>query len=251
MVEGASIRKGLKDLPNKKISIVNYSGSGKTKGVALTLFRGGILFTVVVLLWPILMTASEITGTVEEQLLQISESPGLFMANFFWASLIAPSILVLMLTFARYTETRKQTPLIYCLSLLFLSGYFVFVSISYVSQYAYLPRLLAEGNIELAVTWYFGNEFSRPYLFNQLGYSLFGIAAILIGYKMFHEPLLPRLIGIVLWASGLLCLLALLGLILHIEGQGLISVLSGLLTVPVGIMSILWGRKLLQGKGVL
>jgi len=163
-----------------------------------------------------------------------------------WASLIAPSILVLMLTFARYTETRKQTPLIYRLSLLFLAGYFVFVSISYVSQYVYLPRLLAVGNIELATAWYFGNEFSRPYFFNQLGYFLFGIAAIMIGYKMFFEPLLPRLIGIVLWASGLLCLIAFFGLILRIEGQGLISVLSGLLTLPVGIMSILWGRKLLQ-----
>ena len=233
-------------MPNKKTNIDCYSGKGRTKSVALALFRGGIFFTVVVLLWPVLMTASEITGSVEEQLLQISEAPGLFMANFFWASLIAPSILVLLLTFARYTEIRKQTPFIYHFSLLFLAGYFVFVSISYVSQYAYLPRLLAEGNTDLAVAWYFGDESSRPYFFNQLGYSLFGIAAILIGYKMLHEPLLPRLIGIVLWVSGLLCLLAFLGLILHIPGQGLISILSGLLTLPVGIMSILWGRKLLQ-----
>jgi hypothetical protein len=235
-------------LPNKNINIDHYSGTGGTEGIALTLFRGGILFTLVVLLWPVLMTASEVTGSVEEQLRQISEAPGLFRANFFWASLIAPSILVLMLTFARYTETRKHTPLIYRLSLLFLTGYFVFVSISYVSQYTYLPRLLADGNIDLALAWYFGNESSRPYFFNQLGYSLFGIAAILIGYKMFYESLLPRLIGIVLWASGLLCLLAFLGLILHIPGQGLISILSGLLTLPVGIMAILWGRKLLQGN---
>jgi hypothetical protein len=246
LVEESSIGKGAPALSKRKNNIVNGSFTGRTDNTALTLFRGGIFFTVVVLLWPILMTASEVKGSVEAQLLQISEAPGLFMANFFWASLIAPSILVLMLTFARYTETRKQTPLIYRFSLLFLAGYFVFVSISYVSQYAYLPRLLAEGNIELAAAWYFGNESSRPYFFNQLGYSLFGIAAILIGYKMFYEPLLPRLIGIVLWASGLLCLLAFLGLILQIEGQGLVSVLSGLLTLPVGIMSILWGRKLLQ-----
>jgi hypothetical protein len=235
-------------MPNKKTNIDCYSGKGRTKSVALALFRGGIFFTVVVLLWPVLMTASEITGSVEEQLLQISEAPGLFMANFFWASLIAPSILVLLLTFARYTKIRKQTPFIYHFSLLFLAGYFVFVSISYVSQYAYLPRLLAEGNTDLAVAWYFGDASSRPYFLNQLGYSLFGIAAILIGYKMFNEPLLPRLIGIVLWASGLLCLLAFLGLILLIPGQGLVSILSGLLTLPVGIMSILWGRKLLQEK---
>jgi hypothetical protein len=248
LVEEASIGKGPADLPNKKNNNDYYSDTGGTEGVALALFRGGIVFTVVVLLWPVLMTASEITGSVEEQLRQISETPGLFMVNFFWASLIAPSILILMLTFARYTEIRKQTPLIYRLSLLFLAGYFVFVSISYVSQYAYLPRLLAEGNIELTLAWYFGNESSRPYFFNQLGYSLFGIAAILIGYKLFYGPVLPRLIGIVLWASGLLCLLAFLGLVLHIAGQGLISILSGLLTLPVGLMSILWGRKLLQEK---
>ncbi len=235
-------------MPNKNTNIDYNTGTGRTKSTALTLFRGGIFFTLVVLLWPVLMTASEITGSVEEQLWQISEAPGLFMANFFWASLIAPTILVLMLTFTRYTETRKQSPLKYRLSLLFLAGYFVIVSISYVSQYTYLPHLLAEGNIDLAVAWYFGNESSRPYFFNQLGYSLFGIAAILIGYKLFHEPLLPKLIGIVLWASGLLCLLAFLGLILNIPGQGLISILSGLLTLPVGIMSIVWGRKLLQEK---
>jgi hypothetical protein len=44
------------------------------------------------------MTASAVTGSIEEQLSQISASPGLFMANFFWASLIALSILILMLT---------------------------------------------------------------------------------------------------------------------------------------------------------
>ena len=161
--EGDFERKGAPDLSNKQNENVNYSGSTGTERTALTLFRGGILFTLVVILWPVLMTASEVTGSIEEQLRQISEAPGLFMANFFWASLIAPSILVLMLTFARYAETRRQTPLTYHLSLFFLAGYFVFVSISYMSQYLFLPRLLTEGNIEMAVTWYFGNELSRPY----------------------------------------------------------------------------------------
>ena len=246
MIEVDYIGQGTPDLSNKQNENINYSGNTKTEKIALTLFRGGIFFTLAVLLWPVLMTASEVTGSIEEQLRQISEAPGLFIANFFWASLIAPSILVLMLTFARYTETRKQTPITYRLCLFFLAGYFIFVSISYMSQYLYFPRLLAEGNIEMAVAWYFGNELSRPYFLNQLGYFLFGIAAIIIGFRLFFEPLLPRLIGITLWASGLLCLFAFLGLILNIEWQGLISIFSGLLTLPMGILSIIWGRKKLQ-----
>lgn len=233
-------------MSNKQNENVNYSGNTKTEKIALTLFRGGIFFTLVVLLWPVLMTASEVTGSVEDQLRQVSEDPGLFMGNFFWASLIAPSILVLMLTFARYAEIRKQTSLAYRISLFFLAGYLILVSMSYMSQYLYLPRLLAEGNIEMAIAWYFNNDLSRPYFLNQLGYFLFGIAALIIGFRLFFEPLLPRLIGITLWASGLLCLFAFLGLILHIEWQGLVSVFSGLLTLPVGVMSIIWGRKMLQ-----
>jgi len=73
---------------------------------------------------------------------------------------------------------------------------------------------------------------------------VFGIAAIIIGHRLFFEPLLPRLIGIILWVSGLLCFFAFLGLILHIEWQGIVSVFSGLLTLPVGILSIIWGRKM-------
>ena len=231
-------------MPNKQSSIICLPSAGGTGRIASTLFRGGVIFTVIILLWPVLMIASEVTGSIEEQLSQISETPGLYMTNFFWASLIAPSILILMLAFARYVETRKQKPVTYRLSLIFLTGYLVFVSISYMSQYLYLPRLLAEGNIENAVAWYFGNELSRPYFFNQSGYFLFGIAALLIGYRLFFEPLLPKLIGIMLWISGLLCLFAFIGLLLNIEGQGLVSVFSGLLTLPVGVLSIIWGRKM-------
>jgi hypothetical protein len=83
LVEESSIGKGAPALSKRKNNIVNGSFTGRTDNTALTLFRGGIFFTLVVLLWPILMTASEVTGSVEAQLLQISEAPGLFMANFF------------------------------------------------------------------------------------------------------------------------------------------------------------------------
>lgn len=212
---------------------------------AKALFWGGIVFTLIVAIWPVLMVASDLQGTVEEQLTQIAEAPGLFMANFFIASLIAPALVALMLTFTS-VKLEKTTPLLDRIGSLFLGGYFVLVTLSYTAQYAFLPRLLAAGEMELAKLWFFEGPASIPYYLNQLGYALFGASAFFIGYKLLFEGGAPRLIGIALWVSGLLSWMAFFGLALQIEPQGLLSILSGLLTLPVGIMSILWGRKLLR-----
>ena len=213
------------------------------KDGAYTLFWGGIFFTVVVLLWPILMAVSELQGQVAEQLQQIGQEPGLYMANFFVASLIAPAILVLMITFAFAVDTGRRVPVFDYVGAVFLAAYAVLVSVSYTSQYAYLPRLLAAGEMETAMLWYFGCRLSVPYFLNQLGYASFGIAALLIAYKLLYERGIPRVIGILLWISALLSLAAFAGLAFQIEAQGVLSIISGLLTLPMGVLSINWGKK--------
>ncbi len=75
--------------------------------------------------------------------------------------------------------------------------------------------------------------------------SLTPALALFIAYKLLFERGVARIMGIFLWASALLSLAAFAGLALQIEAQGFISVISGLLTLPVGILSIFWGKKLL------
>ena len=222
------------------------SETRKNQRGAAALFWGGMFFTVIVMLWPILMVISEVQGTVDEQLLQILQTPRLYMANFLVASLIAPALLFLMLTFAFAVETRMRIPLFEQIGAVFLTVYTALVSIAYTSQYAYLPRLLAAGEMEQARLWLFSSNVSLPYYLNQLGYACFAVAALLIGFKLLYETGIPRIIGTLLWASALLSLLAFGGLALQLEAQGIASVMSGLLTLPVGILSIFWGKKLLR-----
>ena len=217
------------------------------KKSGMGLFWGGLLLTIVLLLWPILMFISEVQGTVGEQLEQIAQDPSLYMANFFIASLIAPALIILLVTLAFSLDTNLRTPLLDQVGIIFLVIYAVLVSIAYTSQYVYLPGLLTEGEMSLAKPWFFHDGgTSISYFLNQLGYACFGAAALLIGYKLLFERAMAKAAGVLLWASGLLSLAAFAGLALQIEIQGVISIISGLLMLPVSILAIFWGKKLLQ-----
>lgn len=217
-----------------------------TTGKALLI--GGTIYTIVVLLWPVFMILSQTNGDIQEQLSAIGGNPGIYMTTFVVASLIAPAIAFLMLILAFFIETKKKTPLLNMLGALLLTPYITLVSIAYTSQYTLFQSFIAAGNFREAEIWYFGNLHSIPYFINQLGYTFFALSALLIGYKLLFEHGAPKALGVLLWVSGLLSIIAFAGLALNNEAINSITVISGILTVPIGIIAAIWGAKRLRQK---
>ncbi len=153
-----------------------------SKRASLLLYGGAALLAVIVL-WPVFMIASQIDGTIEEQLLLFSTDSSLYQINFFIASLIAPVFLFILLIIAFFVETGRNTPVLNILGAIFLIPYLTLVSISYTSQYIFLPSLLEANNMETARLWLFDNPNSIAYYLNQLGYLFLAFAMCSIGWK--------------------------------------------------------------------
>lgn len=232
------------DRGDAPIDVTDPSTWTDEERIGRALLYSGITLTLVVVLWPPLMLLSQPTGTVEEQLAALAADSALYKLNFFVASLIAPVVVVVLMLLALFAPAERETPLLDVLGVFFLAPYVVLVSIAYTSQYTILHYLLAEGQMDEATAWLFENTHSIPYFMNQLGYTFFALAALLIGYKFLSASGLPRAIGVLLWASGLLSLVAFLGLALENELLNLATFVSGVLIVPVGILVAEWGRRL-------
>jgi hypothetical protein len=206
------------------------------------LLFGGTTFTIIVLLWPVLMMIAEPGGIVEEQLSSIVESSFAYRINFFLASLIAPALVVVMSTLALFVDTKKETPFLNIVGAFLLIPYLTLVSIAYASQYVLLPKLFEHP--ELAMNWFFASPYSIAYFLNQLGYTFFAFAACAIGWKFLFESGLSKWIGVLLWASGSLSIVAFIGLAIQNEFLNLATFPSGMLTIPFGMLVALKGWRM-------
>ena len=214
-----------------------------SKRASLLLYGGAALLTVIVL-WPIFMIASQIDGTIEEQLLLLSSDSTLYKINFFIASLIAPVFLFVLLMLALFVETGRKTSVLNILGAVFLIPYLILVSISYTSQYVLLPSLLEENNIETARLWLFDNPDSITYYLNQLGYLFLALAMCAIGWKYLFEKGLFKIAGILLWLSGILSVIAFAGLAAGSSTINAATFLSGFLILPFAVVIVLIGWRM-------
>src|SRR3972149_4229888 len=115
------------------------------------LIISGILFTIVLLLWPVFMMLSQPTGSDEDQLNWVLNHLTLYKIQFFLAFLIAPSIIYLMLAQLGKQVTTENNMIKF--GYIFIAGYAVLVSIAYCSQIILVPGLLKNGLIDQAKAW--------------------------------------------------------------------------------------------------
>jgi CDP-diacylglycerol--glycerol-3-phosphate 3-phosphatidyltransferase len=221
----------------------------KTLGQSLIIT--GIIFTIIIMLWPILMIISSSTGDIETQLNYIKQNPIFYQINFLLASLIAPSLTSLLIIITLFLKTRKFTPILNSIGLLFLIPYVVCVSVSYTSQFTLLTNSLLIDNTIQAKNWYFGNFHSIPYFLNQLGYTFFALSGFCIGYRFLFEKYISKIFGILLVLSSLLSVVAFTGLALNNKIINNATVVSGLCTIPFGIIGIMIGIKLKRTKQLI
>lgn len=210
---------------------------------------GGIVFTTIIVLWPIFMVLAEMGGDVQEQLAIIAHNSTVYRWNFMFATLIAPATAFIMLLMAYGVKVKKHKPVLISVGELALSLYVLSVSISYISQYTTLFNHISKGNLERSENWFFLNPDSYAYFFNQLGYTFFAISALLIGFGLLFEKGLVKVIGVLLWLSGALSIVAFIGYIARNELINTATVASGIIMLPIGILVILLGIKMKKHLG--
>jgi hypothetical protein len=199
----------------------------------------GILFTIVLFLWPVFMAISQPQGSDIEQLNWIKNHLIIYKIQFFFAFLISPTIIYLMLSqLDKYHFDNKISER---LGLIFITGYFVLNSISYASQIIIIPNLLDCGLIEQAKVWCFMSSSSITYFINQMGYCFWGIGAMILFFRLIREKGIIKYLSLIYFISAILSIIAFIGLMIDSEILNSMTLYGGLVLIPVGIITIVWG----------
>lgn len=205
------------------------------------LIISGIIFTIVLFLWPIFMAISQPQGNMEEQFNWILDNLVIYKLQFFFALLLGPSIVYMMLS--QLEKCSHYDKIALKMGYLFVIGYFILNSTAYGSQIFFLPQIIEAGYIEQANVWYFGSSTSFTYFIDQMGYCFWGIGAIVLFVRFLKESGIIKYLSWIYFVSGILSVVAFIGLVIDNNLMISMTLYSGLLLVPVGIMTLIWGLK--------
>ena len=200
-----------------------------------------ILFTIVLFIWPVFMALFMPQGDIEEQFRWILENLAVSKLQFFFAFLISPALIYLMYVQLEFYPTDRKFGR--QLGFSFLTAYLVLNSIAYASQMIVLPGMLKSGSYEQAQIWYMGSKTSVIYFFNQMGYCFWAIGTIILFANLIKESGMIRYLSIIYTISAILSVVAFAGLIVESKILNSMTIVSGMALIPVGILSVIWGRK--------
>jgi hypothetical protein len=213
----------------------------KTMNTNKHLVISGFIFTLVLLVWPLLMAISQPSGSLEEQLAWVVENQSYYKLQFAMALLIGPSILYMMI--AQLEKAGNVNTLSFRLGTLFLGVYLALNCISYGSQVIVVPALLEKGMMDQVSMWYFGSSHSVSYFLNQMGYFFWALGTLTSFTGLLAIKGQIRLLSILYIVSALLSIVAFIGLIIDNPDINSLTFPSGLLLFPTGIITMLWGFK--------
>ncbi len=202
-----------------------------------------ILFLCVLIAWPVLTYYSLPNGnSFAEQLSSVQDSPGLFKLNFVVAFFIAPLLTFMLYEFYKKLTKNHWSPKIKLLFSLYIL-YFIFVSVSYVSQFLYFPHLINTRPFNETINWYFYNQDSLCYLINQTAYFIWAVTTILIFTRFIFTNTLVFFIIKLLTLSALTQIISSIGLFTDNSNLSSLSLYSGLLLMPATILIIIYSFK--------
>jgi hypothetical protein len=208
---------------------------------------GTAFFLLVTLIfWILLMAMTALSGSLQEQLLQLAEGSILYRLSFVNATLIAPAIVIIIVILAFFIPGGSRNRFFEITGVAFLIPYLLLATITYASQYALLPKLLSNmtnSTVDDVLLWYFNNPDSLVYFFDVLGYTFFGVAALFIGLKYVRYSGMLRGIGLLLLGSAVLAILGFIGYVLEVAVLEYALLLSGFLIVPFAILCIILGLR--------
>jgi len=205
------------------------------------LLISGILFLIILTLWPVLMTVSQPSGTYEEQLRWVAQNTNLMKWQFFLAMLICPSIIYLMA--AQLATAGNPDKILKIPGLIFLAVYAALNCISYGSQLVLVPKMLETEMLDQLALWYFGSEVSIAYFLNQTGYFFWAIGTLLLFSGFVTHKSIISYISLLYVISALLSIVAFAGLVIGNSTLNSMTFPSGLILLPVGVLTVIWGSK--------
>jgi hypothetical protein len=188
-----------------------------------------------------LVFASSPPPRLLEGMAEFEQGRALYRWGFVGASLLAPafvSVLLLLTAAAGVPATSVRRSVAGVL----LGAYVAFASLAYTSQYTFFPDLV-DRDPTAAALWYFQDVESIPYAIDLVGYSLLGLAALLLASTL-AERGRQWLAG---WLAGMGAL-SIAAFVLHAAGvgplAGIVSLSSALLSLPVAAIAVAEGRRL-------
>jgi hypothetical protein len=165
----------------------------------------------------------------------------LYQWGFVGASLLAPAFVSLLLLLATAAEAPTSSTR-RAVATALLGGYVGFASLAYASQYTFFPSMLHRDPVG-AAAWYFHDAESIPYAIDLAGYTLLGLAALLLASTVAERGRL--------WLAGWLVgmgSLSVAAFALHAAGAGSVagalSIASAALTAPVAVLAVVESRRL-------
>jgi hypothetical protein len=213
---------------------------GEKNGRHLVL--SGALFTALLVAWPLMMALAQPQGGgVDGQLQWLAGHTAVYKAQFFLALLIAPAIVYMMT--AQLAALGPGDEPARGFGMACITAYIALNSIAYASQAILVPRFIAAGRMDAARAWYFASPESIAYFINQLGYCLWGLGALSLFHRVLRGRGMPRLIAAFYFLSAILSVVAFCGLLLESRAVNSLTLPSGLVLLPVGILTVAWGRK--------
>jgi MFS family permease len=212
-------------------------------GRTLAFLTGAFLFVLVGMV--VLTVAGAPTGeTATDQLAALRDDATLYRWGFVFAALVSPLLVPSLLVALRLRTTRAGAAEL--VGSAFLLAYLPLVSFAYATQFALLPRLLAAEAPNTAL-WFFESDVSLPYFVDLLGYAIFGVGAVVLGFVFARHAGIWRWIGVTLAASGATSIAAFAGYALDVGWLESLTFISGALTVPLAVLLCVAGLRLARG----
>jgi hypothetical protein len=214
------------------------------------LVAAAVAFLVVLALMTVTTALGAPSGdSVAARLADLARENSLYRLGFFFASLVPATVVPLLALVAVAAALGRPAawPFVAPGALL-VAAYAPLSAAAYASQYTVFTWLL-ERDLLAAAPWYFGNEHGAVVTFDLLAYAIWGTGAVLIAWPLLSQGRLRAWLAWSLLASGVTSVAAFGLHALGVDAAGPLSVLSGALTVPVGVLALLVGRALLRGGG--
>ena len=211
-----------------------------TRRVGAGLFATVTAYAVAVVMMG-LVFASSPPPRLLEGMADFQQGRTLYQWGFVGASMLAPSFVSMLLLLAAGsgvpTSSTRRT-----VATVLLGAYVAAASFAYTSQYTFFPELVDRDPAGAAI-WYFHDDESIPYAVDLVGYTLLGIAALLLASVLAERG--RRWLAGWLAAMGALSIAAFM---LYAAGSGalagVLSLSSATLTVPIAACAIVEGRRL-------
>jgi hypothetical protein len=211
-----------------------------TRRVGTGLFAAVTAYALAVVMMG-LVFASSPPPRLLEGMADFQQGRALYQWGFVGASMLAPSFVAMLVLLAAASDVPTSS-VRRTVATVLLGAYVAAASFAYTSQYTFFPEMVDRDPAGAAI-WYFHDDESIPYAVDLVGYTLLGLAALLLA-SVLAERGRRWLAG---WLAGMGAL-SIVAFMLFAAGAGalggVLSLSSAALTLPIAVCAIIEGRRL-------